>query len=469
MTWRIATWCFVLMIAATGRSYAAAVPTMAPLPTPTPYATATPMPGGASIAGSPAPLTLQQAKMIAVKQSPTLELARASLDLAGGTLEVANSAAYPNISASGNAGRTKGNIRAGAVGSATSALFTSNNISANISQLIFDAGNTYAKISSAKHSENAARLNALHSVDTVLFNVAQAFYTALQARFLYESAIEARKLAEVQEQLVEAQFKAGVASRADVLTAQLPVAQARLAEVQAANGEQSNIAALLNTMGLPSDTPVTLVAQPAQTVPVMPTYASVEAIAAAQRTDLQAANESFTAASRLVRAARAAKYPKLVATGSIGSATTGQDGAGNFATNGGNYTSTYNFGVALTMPIFDSGFTNGEVAIAEANERSAQANLTTTQLNVSLTVRQAYLAAQTAIQGVGAAKVELDQAQTVLDVTNAQFKAGVTTLPLLLNAQVGLTKARSDYINALFAAYTAEQSLFLAEGVISAR
>jgi outer membrane protein len=484
MTWRLAIPTTLLALVLAGPAIAAPAtrPTPTPAPTPapgqmTPMAVPVPSyvplpPGqfGIPSTASPVPLTLHDAKMIAVQKSPQLELARAALDLAGATLEQATSGAFPHLSASGNAGRQKGQLRSGTtVGGITPSIFTSNNGSLAVQQLIFDGGATYAKISEAKYSRDAAALSALRAVDTVLFNVAQLYYTALQARYTYQVAIESRKLAEVQEQLVEAQFRAGVASKADVLTAQLPVAQARLAEAQAANGEQSQVAALLNAMGLSSDAPVSLNYEAASQVPALPQYSTVQSIALAQRTDLQAAHASLTAAERGIRAARASRYPVITGTGSVGTATTGTDNAGNFVTNGGNWTSSYSFGVGVTLPLYDSGLINGQIASAEANTRTAAANLTSTELGVSLSVRQAYLSAQTALQQVAAAKVERDQAQTVLDVTNAQYKAGVTTLPLLLNAQVGLTKANGDWVNALFAAYTAEQNLYFAEGIITNR
>lgn len=485
--------CSLVVLASAAPALAAPAPKATPTPiplgnsTPSPGAEASPIPldiptgiatfppdtsgrHGIPSTGTPVPLSLHDAKMIAVKQSPQLALARAAADLAGAQLETANSAAFPNISASGNTGRQRGQNRAGTtVGGVTPNIFTSNNASISISQLIFDGGATYARMSQARFSRDAAELSALRQVDTVLFNVAQFYYAALQARYTYQVALANTQLAQVQENLVEAQYRAGVASRADVLTAQLPVAQAQLAEAQAANGEQSQVASLLNAMGLSSDTPVTLTETFEQFAPPLPQYATVEATALARRSDLLAANASLTAAERGLRAARAGRYPVITANGSIGTSTTSQDSAGNFVTNGGNWTASYSFGLGVSLPLYDSGLTNGQIAGAQAQTETAAANLTSTQLGVSLSVRQAYLSAQTALQNVQAAKVELDQAKTVLDVTNAQYKAGVTTLVLLLNAQVGLTKARGDYVNALFGLFTAQQNLFFAEGIIANR
>jgi outer membrane protein TolC len=55
----------------------------------------------------------------------------------------------------------------------------------------------------------------------------------------------------------------------------------------------------------------------------------------------------------------------------------------------------------------------------------------------------------------------------LLNVTDAQYKSGVTTLPLLLNAQTQLTTAQSNYVQALYAYKVAQQNLLYAEGTIA--
>ena len=47
---------------------------------------------------------------------------------------------------------------------------------------------------------------------------------------------------------------------------------------------------------------------------------------------------------------------------------------------------------------------------------------------------------------------------------NSSYRAGVTTLPLLLNAQVGLTQAETDELNAVYGLRQAEQTYLYALG-----
>ncbi|MDQ6941088.1 MAG: TolC family protein, partial [Candidatus Eremiobacteraeota bacterium] len=64
------------------------------------------------------------------------------------------------------------------------------------------------------------------------------------------------------------------------------------------------------------------------------------------------------------------------------------------------------------------------------------------------------------------AQAELSGAQTVLAGTQEQYRAGVTTLPLLLNAQAGLTLAENERLSAIYALRRAEQSYLFALGDI---
>lgn len=430
---------------------ATAKPSAAPMARPA--APASPAP-----ATSPSPnattLSLSDVQKIALSQSPQLEVARAAVDQAQSGVDIARSSALPSLGASASTDRAKSSIRVGA-GSSAPVLFTSNSANVSLRQLILDGGRVAAGVQSARYSTDAARLSLTREVQTVLLTVAQQYFAALQARYTLRAALDSLHVAQVQENLVEAQYRAGVAARADVLTAQLPVAQAQLAVTQAQNGEASNVAALLATIGLPAQTPVNLKDDTSITQTVI---SQTDAINMANnlRADLFAAQAQERAAEANVRAAKLARFPVLAGNATDGTSSTSQTGS--------NYANSYSFGASLSFPILDGGLIRGQTEGARAQQRTAQANLQNTQLTVSLNVQQAVLALQTALSALSASNTELSQARTVVAVTNAQYKAGVTTLPLLLNAQNQLTRAETDQVNALYGYKIAQQQLFYAEG-----
>ena len=464
-----------------GAHAASAKPTPSPAPSAAPsMSPAVPAPGQMPQPGAtPLALTLGQAEAIALASSPTLALARGQLEQTQAGIGIARAGELPNIGGTASTARSKnvsppGNF-AGFTTPSTTTLTTSKSASLALRQLIVDGGRINAAVQAAHFSTDAAELNLHRQIQDVEFNVAQAYYAALQARHQLQVAQDSLNLAQVQLRLVTAQYHAGVASRADVLTAQLPVAQAQLAVAQAANGEQTQLALMLDTMGLPAQTPVTI-ADESQNLAPVPALADVLAMAARQRPDLLAAQAQMNSANASLRSARLGLFPTLSGTGSTNTnaskQTTDQPNTSGSppptisTTTSGVFAPSWSVGLSLSVPIFDGGLTRAETASAQAVADQAEANLKNEQLLVSLNVQQAYLGVQTAEAGLTAANAEYAQAKTVLDVTNAQYRAGVTTLPLLLNAQVGLSKAEGDRVNALYAYKTAWQQLLLSEGII---
>lgn len=424
-----------------------------------PVVPATPAPLSSPVI--PATLTLADAQNVALANSPALAVARAQVDQSRAGIGLAQAGELPTVSgqASTTHARFPFGTRGGTAGGSVSgsSFSISNGASINVRQLVLDGGRVRAQVNAAQFSTDASQLALQRQMQVVLLSVAQSYFAALQARHTYDTARESLRLAQVQAKLVEAQFRAGVAARADVLTAQLPVAQAQLAVAQASTGERTQIAALLNVMGLPSQTKVNL-ADDTRVAATLPDVDTILATANRQRPDLLAAQASSQAAEASLRAARLGRFPQVSANASSGTTSTTQLGS--------NYGNEYSFGVSLNVPIFDGGLTRAQVGQAQAQADIANANLRAIGLNVSQSVEQAYSSLVSAQAGVVAANAELAQAQTVLDVTNAQYRAGVTTLPLLLNAQVGLVRARNDQTNALYTYKVAQQNLLFAEGTL---
>lgn len=462
-----------LLAVATSARAATPAPTPRP-PAPTPMASnmaAPPMPSGAGRASSapsplpvPTTLTLSQAEEIALASSPALALARATVAQQQAGIGIAVSGELPSIDAAGSYSRSATTTRVlvpnGTGGFTTvtqPSIFSSNAGALSLKQLIVDGGRVNAEVQAARYSTDSAKLTLLRDIQTILLTVAQQYYAALQARHQLQAAQQSLSVARVQYQLVQAQYRAGVASKADVLTALLPVAQAEVTVASAQNGEAENVASLLATMGLPATLPVTL----QDDTSISATSLNLDdAIGSglSQRTDLSAAKASVISAQANVRAAKLQVFPNLGATASTGTASTNSAG--------GDYAANWSVGATLSFPIYSGGLIKSTVDQAQAIEAQAQANYATTQLNVYLNVKQSYLSLLTAGASLNAAKAALDQARVLLDVTNAQYKAGVTTLPLLLNAQSQLTTAQSNYVQALYSYKVAQQSLLYAEGTL---
>jgi outer membrane protein len=453
------------------------LPSMGPASSPEalPYpAYGTPAPGVASTViepGVPQVVTLPQAIAIAFARSPILASARGDVQLAQAALRLQETGYYPNIAGAfttardnaqsasilsqntGGTGMTSGGRGAG---------FTSNTLSASLRQLIFDGGKIAMAIRSAKRSEVAQVDTYRRTLETVAFDVAQAYYNSLAANRTTAVDDAVVKQNEVELDLVRAQANAGTVARADTATAEFPVAQARVALVEAQGAEFSAQAAFANSMGLDAntnvlpadDTPI-FTQKAIQTVPV-PTYDQAIARAILLRPDYDASLQSVTAARDSLSSARRGYFPSLSGSATAGTASTDATG--------GTFRNSNELALSVSIPLYDQGITQVQIAQAQAELDQANATFVTTQQALQLNVKEALVGYISAQAAVGQADAEYTQALVVTQSTQAQYRAGVTTLPLLLDAEVSLTTALADQVRTVYALRQAEQAFLYAEG-----
>jgi outer membrane protein TolC len=433
--------------------------------------------------GVPQVITLQQAVLIAYARSPLLASARADVEIATAPVGLAQSALFPAVTGSASTTRahregggttttTTTGTGTGTTGAATfNPNTTTNSLQVQLQQLIFDGGRVAAQIRGARATQSASIATYQRQLQTVAFNVATAYYNTLAAQRQTQVALTTVQLDQVQENLVTAQIRAGTAARTDLATAQLPTAQARVAVIRSQANEQVQLATFANTLGLDADIAV----QPKDDVPAVsatagtlsvtpafptPTYQTAVTRAIALRPDLAAQQQNIVANQENVRAARLGNFPNVNANAAYG--TTSTDPSGGTFRNAGS------IGFALTIPFYDRGVTKAQTAQAQGQLDRALAQLQVAQQGVQLNVRTALVNLVSAYAALDQTNAELSKAQEVLRATQAQYRAGVTTLPLLLNAQVGLTQALTDEVTSVYTVRQAEQALLFAEGANAA-
>jgi outer membrane protein len=449
-------------------------------PTSMPYpAYGTPVPGvnsGEVNPGVPQVATLDEAIAIGYARSPLLAQARAQLDIESAPVQLSRTALFPNITGSATTARehaqngaartttttTGGTTATGGTAAAGPVSLTANSLSASLTQLIYDGGRVAAEIRAARNNQSAQAATYKRELQTVAYNVANAYYGSLAAQRATAVAVQTVLVDQTNEDLVAAQIRAGTAAKADLATAQLPTAQARVAVIVDQGAELSAQATFANAMGLDAntavlprdDTPVNGAA--VTSIVAIPTYVQAFARAVALRPDVTAAQFTVSGLQATLRATQLTNFPTLSGTASASTASTDLTG--------GTFRNDSSIGLALSIPIYDQGIVAAEVAQARGNLALGLANQQTILEGVQLNVKQTLVALVSAKAALTSADVALYEAQVVLKSTQAQYRAGVTTLPLLLNAQVGLTQALSTQTTSVYTLRQAEQAFLYAEG-----
>nr|WP_216293359.1 efflux transporter outer membrane subunit [Delftia acidovorans]MCA1066986.1 Outer membrane protein OprM [Delftia acidovorans] len=158
------------------------------------------------------------------------------------------------------------------------------------------------------------------------------------------------------------------------------------------------------------------------------------------RPDIQAAENNLRAMEANIGAARAAMFPTISLTASVGSGSRELDGLF-----GGN-SSTWSFIPLVRLPIFDGGRNRAGVQVAEANQRIAIAQYekavqTAFRETADVLADRAQwderLAAQTSMVAA---------TQKAFDLSEARFKAGVDNYLTVLDAQRSLYTAQQTLI-----------------------
>ncbi|HVN69105.1 MAG TPA: TolC family protein [Candidatus Binatia bacterium] len=471
-----------------------------PSPQPQPTISGTPLPYPAY--GAPAPdvaalkakkgvpqsISLADAVRIGVALSPTFALENAQWAAIHARYTSSVQAYYPTVSGNGQAGKNYTNGTSSSVSSPTpppavpnpaptkpsfgtysQSTITTESATISITQLIYDGGRTIANIRSAKAADVAGRATLLRQLQTLALNVANAYYAVLEDNATVTADAQLVHEFEVNEASVAAQIRNGAAARSDIAAAQFQTAQARGNLVTAQGAAIGAQATFATTLGLDADAQVVPKQITAQPAAPNPTYTASLKRAMIMRPDYISAEYNVDSAKENLRYAKLARFPILAAGASDGVSRTFLDcittATSSVCPGQAAWSNDKAIGLSLTVPIYDSGETNYNVAVAASQLDQAYATLNSTKLTVESDVRSALATLISARASLVQARSELTAAQVSLDATQAQYKVGATTILNVVTAEANLTTAQSSYITALYGVRTAEQNYLYATGI----
>ncbi|HET9028777.1 MAG TPA: TolC family protein, partial [Candidatus Aquilonibacter sp.] len=446
-------------------------PVTAPSPLPMPTGSATPVPYPAygtpapdvaaqqRHAGIPASVTLLQAIDIAVAQSPAFASQRAQYRAIAARYGAEQGALFPNISANGTITRSYGSSNTASNGGAGnntsgSTVVTSEGAHVTLNQLIYDGGRVIAGIRTAKEADIAGRDTLVRELQTLAFNVATAYYNVLQANATVDADSLVVRQFETQENAISAQIRAGAAARSDLAAAQSQTANARGQLVAAQSTAISAQSTFATTLGLDADTavnPQVLDKSPGQVK--INSYPAALKIALNLRPDYLAAIHTVESSSENLRFAKLARFPSLNADASTGTQRTLIQ-APPISTP---FQSTSSIGATISIPIYDQGLTNYNVAVAASQLDQANAALLATKLSVQSDVRSALATVISARAALVQGQAELSSATVNLQASQARYHVGAATITDVVTAQALYAQAQRDYVNVLYAERVAEE------------
>lgn len=408
----------------------------------------------------PAPVTLQQCVDTALRQQTDVLVGAANLEAARQRERQTLGSRYPTLSVSStqNVLDSNDNAGIGGVGGIGTGSRDNNNTSLALSHTFYDGGLRDARIVSAKAGtkQNVAALDRTRQ--TVIFSVTRNYLALLRAQRLAEVSDKRVEYLEGQLKLIKARIDAGDAAAVEAFPVEAQLANARVDQLSAKNSIRTSTIALQLAMGLtPGGAfPVTDVTLPA----TLPTVEMEPALARAltQRPDLRQTAAGVETARATVKTAKINKNPRPTLSGSAGQPLFEGD------------TSTYSINAGISFNIFDAGQNNAAYKEAQTGLNSARLREAQTKKDITSDVTTAYLNLENAEQRLQATDLSTQASQKNFDAQQARYGQGLATPLDLLNAQLELTTAQSNAVQARYDYLTALAQLHFAmgaEGVVT--
>jgi len=314
-------------------------------------------------------------------------------------------------------------------------------------------GRNRANLSAAESSLRASQYDRETVALTVVASVATAYFQLLSLRD--RIAIARRNLENAQGvlKITEARVNAGVAVPLELAQQRANVA-----------GQEANIPTLEQQERETRASLALLLGRPVQGFDV--TAISIAALKApkvapglpsgllARRPDVRRAEAQLAAADANIDAARAAFFPSISLSGSLGASSA----ALSSLLNPGNI--AYAIGASLLQTIFDGGQN-------EANYDAAVARREEILLNYRQAAIVAFSDVDVALGAVGsqearerASQIQADQAQEAYRIAELRYRAGVENFLSVLDAQRSLNSAQDQLAQAKLARLQAGVTLF---------
>ncbi len=392
-------------------------------------------------------LTVEEAEQIALRNNPNISIARLLALAQGQVARATRSAEMPLAIANLTAVDAHENSRITAGILSSSRILDKAAAGLTISQLITDFGRTHNLVKSAQSSARAQIENQRATELDIKLAVDQAFYQALTSQAVLKVAQQTLAERQATGDQVSALTKSKVKSDLDLSFAQVQVSQANLMLLDAQNNEAAAMAALNAVLGSEQDQQYVLVDETNGSP--QPAPADAEAMVQAafqQRPDLASLNDQFVSARQYATAERDQFFPTISAMAS---------GGGTPVRDNLIQSSWYlGAGVNMSIPVFNGFLFSAESKEAKYRASAAQEQVRNMRDIVARDVRTAVLNAQTAFQRIGVTQDMLKQANLALDLAQARYKIGLSSIVELTQAQLAQTQAEIANTNALYSYQT---------------
>ena len=393
-------------------------------------------------------LSLDESISMALRNNPAIKIATADKIKADWALSQAKGGKGPAVSFNYAGSR-------GTLNSSSERVYEFYRNQFSLTLPLYTAGKLEGLIDQAKWNVDIADLGVAKSRQQIKLDATSGYFAVLQARNMVK--VNQESVASLEEHLknVQAQFNVGTVAKSDVLRSDVELANAQQTLTKAQNAYELAVASLNNVVGLPLDTEL-VIKEELQYKPYGMSLDDSIRFGLQNRPDNAQAQAAIQLAKESVKVAKSGYGPTFALAGGVGRWDTESPGTDN---------KSWSISLSSTWNIFDSGVTRAQVKQANSAVDKASYTAQQTKDSVQLEIRQNYLSMQEAEKRIGTSQVAVSKAEEDFKIAQVRYSAGVGTNLDVIDSQVALTQARTNYVQALYDYNTNKAKLEKAMGV----
>ena len=293
---------------------------------------------------------------------------------------------------------------------------------------------------------------------SLVAEVATEYFTLRQTEEQIVLAKQTLQTVQDSYALNQATFDAGASSELDLRTAegQVQTAKINLLSYERDRAQAENYLVLLIGQPMPTNLPPARSFNDTNLLADIPAGLPSELLQ--QRPDILEAEHTLKAANANIGAARAAFFPTITMTASVGST------SAEFEKLFGGGTGVWSFSPQITLPIFTGGQNMASLDSAKVSKRIDVQNYMKAIETAFREVADALVASRSYTELIGEESILVTAQQRRFELANLRYRQGEDTYLNVLSSQQDLYNAQQDLLQARFGQLTSRISLYKAVG-----
>jgi len=316
----------------------------------------------------------------------------------------------------------------------------------SLSQPIFNGFSNLASLKKYKAEEQIYSDYLTLTEQQITLKVKLQYYEVLKAKQLLKVSEETLKASEEELVRIETMEQIGSASKAEVYQQKVRVGQNKLALIEAQNTLSNAKADLNHTLGINVNTELELEEESLEVQQFDVHFDELIEQALQNRLDYHAAKENLNSAKSDVVISRSNYFPQI----SLDADYNWYDVRFPRSSQDLQEFDNYSIGVNISMNLFNGFKTKANVNSSQAGVLAAQASLEQTKRQVMLDVKKSVLNLQKAAENIVVTNENLVSAEEDYRLARERYKIGAGTLLEQITAEISLTQAKADQIQALY-------------------